>query len=81
MKGFQHSNLPKTHRILSGDVITRQELKICYSCQKGFCRNKGRTKSVPVANRPGRFVCQRCANAILSGKLNPKLELIDANPR
>jgi hypothetical protein len=73
---FEHSSLPKFDKILSRDIVSRQLLKVCYSCNKGFCKRKGRSKAGPVANAPGRYVCQKCADAILAGKINNRLKLL-----
>ena len=76
MQHFQKSDIPKLNRTLSHDVIGRQILKICFACKKGFCSRKGRAKAEPVANEPGRFVCQRCVDEMLNGKTNANLRLL-----
>jgi hypothetical protein len=72
---FERGVLPKFDKKLSRDNVSRQLLKICYSCNKGFCKRKGRSKAGPVANAPGRYVCQKCANAVLNGKVNKTVRL------
>jgi hypothetical protein len=61
---------------MSRDDVSLQRLKVCYSCRKGFCKRKGRAKAAPVANMPGRYVCQKCADAIVSGKHSARLSLV-----
>lgn len=73
---FERGCLPKFDKILSRDNVSRQLLKICYSCNKGFCKRKGRSKAGPVANAPGRYVCQKCAAAMLAGKTNNRLKVL-----
>jgi hypothetical protein len=72
---FEQGCLPKFDKTLSRDNVSRQLLKICYSCNKGFCKRKGRRKAGPVANAPGRYVCQKCTAAMLTGKTNNRLKL------
>lgn len=73
---FQRSNIAKLHQAMARDTLDRQVLKICFSCLKGFNKRKGRTKTTPVHNVPGRFICERCANDLLAGKTNPRLKVI-----
>ena len=73
---FERGCLPKFDKKLSRDNVSRQLLKICYSCNKGFCKRKGRSKAGPVANRPGRYVCQKCADAMMAGETNNRLKLL-----
>ena len=73
---FEYSCLPEFDKTLSRDTASRQVFKICYSCSKGFCKRKGRSKAGAVANAPGRYVCQRCADAMLAGKANDRLKIL-----
>jgi hypothetical protein len=72
---FERGILPKLDKKLSRDNVSRQLLKVCYSCNKGFCKRKGRSKAGPVANAPGRYVCQKCAAAMLAGQANKSVRL------
>jgi hypothetical protein len=49
---------------LSRDEIARQQLKIWFSCKKGFCRRKNRARAAPVSSQPGRFICKTCFERI-----------------
>ena len=68
MTHFERSNIAKFDRTLARDTIDRQRQKICYGCEKGFCKRKGRAKAFEVINRPGFYICQKCANGKASGK-------------
>ena len=76
MSHFEKAQLPQYDKGLSRGAESLQRLKICYSCRKGFCKRKGRGKAAPVANMPGRYVCQKCADAIVSGKHSARLSLV-----
>jgi hypothetical protein len=76
MTKFDRSNIQKLDHLMSRDDVSLQRLKVCYSCRKGFCKRKGRAKAAPVANMPGRYVCQKCADAIVSGKHSARLSLV-----
>lgn len=67
MEHFEASQLEKYDRILSRGAVSRQVVKICYGCKKGFCQRKGRAKAAPVINNPGRFVCLKCADKLING--------------
>lgn len=67
MQHFERCQLPKYDNLLSRDSVSRQVLKICFGCKKGFCQRKGRAKAAPVSNNPGRFVCKKCADKLISG--------------
>lgn len=77
---FEMGQLPKVNQALSRDTESRQVMKICYSCGKGFCKRKGREKAGIVANRPGRYVCLQCEKAVLAGKCNRLITLNEFNP-
>jgi hypothetical protein len=67
MEHFEASQLSKYDRELSRGTVSRQIVKICYGCKKGFCKRKGRAKAAPVINNPVRFVCQNCADKLVNG--------------
>lgn len=76
MQHFESSQLPKYNTRLSRDISSRQIFKICYGCSKGFCKRKGRGKAASIANKPGRFVCQKCADEMMNGKVNERLTIL-----
>lgn len=51
--------------------------KVCFACGRGFCKRKGRVKAEQVVNAPDRFVCKKCADALLVGEANDRLKVID----
>jgi hypothetical protein len=64
MPRFEQSNIQKlNHEMIRADANV-QRLKVCYSCRKGFCKRKGRAKAGIIANQSGRYVCQKCVNAM-----------------
>jgi hypothetical protein len=76
MQHFKLSQLQEHNNRLSRDIESRQVFKICYVCAKGFCKRKGRGKASPIANVPGRFVCQKCVAALADGEVNEKVKMI-----
>jgi hypothetical protein len=76
MPHFEQSNIPRLNHEMNRAPIDTQRLKICYSCRKGFCKRKGRSKAAAVANAPGRYVCQKCANDLMGGKANKRMTVM-----
>lgn len=74
---FEKSQLPKYDNMLSRGAVSRQILKICYGCKRGFCQRKGRGKAAPISNNPGRFVCQKCVDKLIN---NVPVEGIRVSP-
>ena len=72
---FEKHILPTYNRALSRGIESRQRQKICYSCNKGFCKRKGREKASAVINMPGYYVCKQCEKAVLAGKPNRLIHL------
>jgi len=69
MPKFLRSNIQKLGNQLSRDIVVRQQLKICFSCKKGFCRRKGRAKvQNEILNAPGQFICESCVNKFFNGE-------------
>lgn len=60
MPKFNRQMIPKINYALSRDFQSRQVYKICYGCEKGFCKHKGRERAAEIANKPGRFLCAKC---------------------
>ncbi|WP_031429859.1 hypothetical protein [Methylomicrobium agile] len=61
MTKFNRQFIPEYQNKLSRDFESRQILKVCYGCGKGFSKRQGRAKAALVANAPGRYVCAKCA--------------------
>lgn len=74
---FQRSKIPKYDKQLNRGAVDVQLKKVCFACGRGFCKRKGRAKAEQVVNAPGRFVCKKCADALLAGEANDRLKVID----
>lgn len=74
---FQRSLIPKFDKQLNRDAVDVQLKKVCFACGRGFCKRKGRAKAEQVANVPGRFVCRKCADALLAGEASDRVKVID----
>lgn len=63
-----HSMTPCLEHNLSRAPISEQLKKICFSCEKGFCKRKGRAKFCTVNGQPHRYICEKCTNNLLAAK-------------
>ena len=70
---FELGIIPQINQKLTRAPLTEQLKKICFSCKKGFCKKKGRSKAAIVGNHPGRYVCEKCTNDFIAGKPNSKI--------
>ena len=70
---FESSIIPRLGHKLSRAPVDEQLKKICFSCEKGFCKRKGRGKFSIVSNHPGRYVCEKCTRDFINGKPNSKI--------
>ena len=72
---FERGDVRKYDLALSRDTTSAQIKKTCWNCKRDFCKRKGRGKAEPIADQPGRYICQICLKKLLSGDSNVKIKI------